>query len=76
MRYRDEKPGDQDRARAAVKAWRAEHPDGTAEQLIVAVGSQFDPEWGIVLRAILVVVDRHMARAVTGITLNWPEPGR
>jgi hypothetical protein len=76
MRYRDEKPGDQDRARAAVKAWRAGHPDGTPEQLIAAVGPQFHPEWCIVLRGILVVVDRHRARAVTGIKLNWPEPGR
>jgi hypothetical protein len=30
----------------------------------------------LVRAGLILVVDRHMARAVTGIKLNWPEPGR
>jgi hypothetical protein len=55
------------RARAAVREWRAEHPEGTAAQLVDQVGGQFHPDWGPVLRAMLFVVDRHAARVVTGI---------
>jgi hypothetical protein len=56
------------RARAAVREWRAEHPEGTAAQLVDEVGARFRPDWAPVLRAILFVVDRHAARVVTGIT--------
>ncbi len=67
MRYRDEKPGDQERARAAVKAWREEHPGGTPEQLVAAVGPRFHRDWAPVLRAMLYMADKHAARVVTGI---------
>ena len=66
MRFRDE-PADLERARAAVREWRAGHPEGTATQLVDQVGSRFHPDWAPVLRAMLFVVDRHAARAVTGI---------
>jgi hypothetical protein len=56
------------RARAAVREWRAEHPEGTAAQLVDELGARFRPDWAPVLRAILFVVDRHAARMVTGIT--------
>jgi hypothetical protein len=56
------------RARATVREWRAEHPGGTAAQLVDQVGTRFHPDWVPVLRAMLFVVDRHAARAVTGIT--------
>jgi hypothetical protein len=56
------------RARAAVREWRAEHPEGTAVQLIDQVGARFHPDWAPVLRAMLFVADRHAARVVTGIT--------
>jgi len=45
VRFRDEKPGDLDRARTAVAAWRADHPAGTADDLVAAVGPAFHPEW-------------------------------
>jgi hypothetical protein len=56
------------RARAAVREWRAAHPEGNAAQLVDQVGTRFHPDWAPVLRAMLFVVDRHAARAVTGTT--------
>ena len=56
------------RARAAVREWRAEHPEGTAAQLVDQVGARFHPDWAPVLGAMLFVADRHAARVVTGIT--------
>ena len=58
MRFREDKPGDPARARAAVAEWREQNPAGTGEQLIKAVGSDFHPEYGPVLRAALFAVDR------------------
>lgn len=56
------------RARAAVRQWRAGHPEGTAAQLVDEVGAGFHPDWAPVLRAMLFVVDQHAARIVTGVT--------
>jgi hypothetical protein len=66
MRFRDERPADLDRARAAVAAWRVQNLEGTPEDLIAAVGCQFHPDYAIVLRGVLFAVDRHRATAVTG----------
>jgi hypothetical protein len=54
-------------ARATVREWRAEHPEGTAAQLVNQVGARFHPDWAPVLRTMLFVADRHAARVVTGI---------
>ena len=67
MRFRDEKPGDLDRARAAVAAWRDGHPAGTSDDLITEVGPAFHPDWAIVLRGVLFAEDRHRARRTTGV---------
>ena len=67
MRFREEKPGDLDRARAAVAAWRERHPAGTCDDLITAIGPAFDPDWAVVLRGVLFAVDRHRARRITGV---------
>jgi hypothetical protein len=56
------------RARIAVRAWRDQHPAVTSDELIAAVGRHFQPDYGVVLRAMLFAVDRHRAGAVTGIT--------
>ena len=74
MRFREDNPADLDRARAAVAAWRDQNPVGTAEQLVAALGHQFHRDYGVVLRGVLVAVDRHRAREVTGITI--PDPRR
>ena len=69
MRFRDDNPQELARARAAVSVWRKDHPAGTAEQLTTALGPQFHPDYGPVLRAVLFAVDRHRARGVTGIPI-------
>ena len=66
MRFREDKPEDLDRARAAVAAWRDQNPVGTAGHLVADLGGQFHPDYGPVLRALLFAADRHRARAITG----------
>ncbi len=65
MRYREDKPGDPARARATVAEWRKQNPAGTGEQLIEALGSDFHPEYGLVLRAALFAVDRDRTGSTT-----------
>ena len=67
MRFRDEKPGDLDRTRAAVTAWRDSQPAGTADDMVAALGPAFHPDWAVVLRGVLFALDRHRARRITGI---------
>ncbi len=67
MRFRENNPADLARARAAVAAWRDQNPAGTPGQLTAALGGQFHPDYGAVLRAVLFAADRHRARNVTGI---------
>ena len=48
--------------------WRADHPQGTADEMVGAVGAAFrDEGWSTVLRGILFAVDRHNARSLTGV---------
>ena len=58
MRYREDKPGDLERARAAVAQWREQNPAGTANELIAALGSLFHSDYGPVLRGTLFAFDR------------------
>ena len=67
MRFRDDNPADLARARTAVTAWRDQNRAGTSGELVAAVGRQFHPDYGVVLRAVLFAVDGHRAREVTGI---------
>jgi len=67
MRYRESKPEDLDRARAEVAAWRGQHPQGTAEQLVAEVGVGFHKDYGPVLRAVLFAFDSHEAKVTTGV---------
>lgn len=76
MRFRDERPGDLDRARAAAAAWRDQNPQGTAEDLIAAVGCQFHPDYAVVLRGLLFAVDRNRARQLAGIVTGQARAGR
>jgi hypothetical protein len=66
VRFRDEKPGDVERTREVVRDWRAASPQGTPEQLLADVGHHFHRDWAPVLRSVLINVDRHRAREVTG----------
>ena len=72
MRFRDDNPADLVRARSAVTAWRDQNPAGMGDELVAAVGRQFHPDYGVVLRAVLLAVDRHRAREVTGIATGLP----
>jgi hypothetical protein len=67
VRFRDDNPADLARARAAVTVWRDQNRAGTSDELVAAVGRQFHPDYGVVLRAVLFAVDRHRAREMTGI---------
>ena len=62
-------------SRAAVAAWRGQNPAGTSEDLVAAIGCQFHPDYGVVLRALLFAADRHQAHAITGTAGN-AAPGR
>jgi hypothetical protein len=61
VRFRDDRPEDLDRARAAVSEWRDGHPEGSREQMLAALGPRFPPEYAIVLRGVLFAVDRNRA---------------
>ena len=74
MRFREDKPENLARARAAVAAWRSQNPAGAAGQLVAELGSQFHPDYGPVLRAVLFAADRHQARSITGITIEPEVP--
>ena len=58
MRFREDKPADLERARTAVAQWREQNPAGAGDQLTAALGSQFPPGYGPVLRAVLFALDR------------------
>jgi hypothetical protein len=47
---------------------------GTGEELLAAISHQFQHDYGVVLRAVLLAVDRHRARQVTGISAEERRP--
>jgi hypothetical protein len=58
MRFREDKAADLERARAVVSQWREQNPAGTQDQLAAALGSQFHPDRGPLLRAVLFALDQ------------------
>jgi hypothetical protein len=76
VRYRDWKPADLDRARAAVGEWRNANPEGTREQMLAALGHQFHHDYAIVLRGVLSAVDRKRAHEITGTAAMSEGAGR
>ena len=75
MRFREDNSRELARARAGVAAWRGQNPGGTSEDLVVAIGHQFHPDYGVVLSALLFAADRRQARQVTGAA-GSAVPGR
>jgi hypothetical protein len=65
VRFREDKPGDLDRARAAVAEWREQNPAGSREQMLTALSAGFHRDYGPVLGAVLSVHDRDHARQIT-----------
>lgn len=70
MRFREDRPEELARARTEVAVWRAEHPTGTGEQLVTALGHRFHKDYGPVLRAVLFAVDSHEAKITTGMSVQ------
>ena len=70
MRFREDTPAEQARARAEVAAWRERNPAGTAEEMLAALGSRFHKDYGPVLRSALYRADeqgdRHGAGTAAG----------
>ncbi len=69
VRYREDKPEDLDRARAAVAAWREQHPQGTADELVTDLGGDFHRDYAVVLRGVLFAVDSHAAKIAAGVSV-------
>jgi hypothetical protein len=74
VRYREDTVEELARTRAVVAAWRDRNSGGTGEELIAAIGHQFHPDYGVMLRAVLFAVDRHRARQITGIPAEERRP--
>lgn len=70
MRFREDRPEDLARARVEVAAWRAQHPAGTAGELVTAIGHRYHFDYGPVLRAVLFAVDSHGAKIMTGVSVQ------
>ena len=70
MRFREDRPEDLARARTEVEAWRGQHPAGTAEDLLNAIGPRFHQDYGPVLRVVLFAVDSHGAKITTGVSVQ------
>jgi hypothetical protein len=51
--------------RAAVAEWREQNPEGTADQLVQAIGSQFPGDFGPVLRGMLFRYDEDRPGSTT-----------
>jgi hypothetical protein len=70
MRFSEDTPAVQARARAEVAAWREQHPDGTVEEMLAALGSRFHKDYGPALRSALFRADeqpdRHSTRTAPG----------
>jgi hypothetical protein len=66
VRFREDTPAEQARARAEVAAWREQNPDGTAEEMLAALGSRFHKDYGPVLRSALFRADEQRDRRGTG----------
>ena len=61
MRFSENRPEDVDRARRAGAVWRGKYPEGTEDQLVAALGPEFHPDYGPVLRGMLFAIDRDRA---------------
>ena len=68
MRYREDTPAEQERARAAVEQWRGAHPDGSPEEMLAEIGPGFDKDYGPVLRAFLARADGYARAGTTDVT--------
>jgi hypothetical protein len=52
-RFREDTPELQARAALAVAGWRDANPEGTPEEMLAAIGDDFDKDYGPLLRVLL-----------------------
>ncbi|HEX5295411.1 MAG TPA: hypothetical protein VFW50_00255 [Streptosporangiaceae bacterium] len=71
-KWRDENPEELDKLRAAVRAWREAHPDGSEDEMVAALAGQFRADWEPVLRANWM---RTAPEIAAGITIITGQPG-
>lgn len=57
MRFSEDTPAEQARARAAVANWRQANPGGTVDEMTAAIGSRFHRDYGPFLRSVLHRLD-------------------
>jgi hypothetical protein len=76
VRFREIKPGDLERAREAIRQWRAQHPEGTAEEMLAALGGEFHPDFAPVLRSVLFRDELDGAEIANGISIITGEADR
>jgi hypothetical protein len=69
MRFREDTPEEQARAREAVQEWRQQHPGGTADAMLADLLPAFHKDYGPVLRAELYRADLHGAHIATGVSI-------
>ena len=74
VRFREDTPAEQARARAEVAAWRGQNPDGTVDDMLAALGSRFHKDYGPVLRSALFRADEQRDCQGTG-TAAGTDPG-
>jgi hypothetical protein len=66
VRFSEDTPAVQARARTEVAAWREQNPDGTVEEMLTALGPRFHKDYGPVLRSALFRADEQRDRHSTG----------
>ena len=57
MRFSEDTPAVQRRAREQVAAWRQQHPEGTPEEMLTELADGFPKGYGVFLRSALYLVD-------------------
>lgn len=76
MRFREDTPAVQRRAREEIAAWRAQNPVGTVEEMLAALGPRFHKDCAPVLRSALFRVDDQRGHDVTGTAARPERAGR
>jgi hypothetical protein len=69
VRFREDKPADLARARAAVAAWHEKNPRGIADDMVADLGSDFNKDYAPVLRSVLFALELWNTKVTTGVSI-------
>ncbi|MGH3191689.1 MAG: hypothetical protein ACRDPY_34575 [Streptosporangiaceae bacterium] len=75
MRFSEDTPAEQARARTEVAAWREQDPGGTAEEMVAALLPGFHKDYGPFLRSVLFRMDDERRPRDAGTTATGMEAG-